>query len=155
MKEKLEISRLNIAYEDVLKEKNLSSSTVIMLHNRSLLFGWNTWRKQWELPSGHIEDGELPNQTAIREVEEEVHYALEKIKYVDSFSVKSSANSSERIRVVFYANISVVKQDDFTYDPETDENDKLEWVAIQNISREKKIDYADSLILESLKNLIS
>jgi len=53
------------------------------------------------------------------------------------------------------SNISVVKQDDFTYDPETDENDKLEWVAIQKISREKKIDYADSLILQSLKHLIS
>ena len=89
MKEQLYISRLNISYEDVLKQKNLSSSTVIIIRNQSMLFGWNTWRKQWELPSGHIEDGEFPNQTAIREVNEEVHYSLEQIKYVDSFSVKS------------------------------------------------------------------
>lgn len=28
------------------------------------------------MPSGHIQDGELPNQTAIKEVDEEVHYSL-------------------------------------------------------------------------------
>lgn len=155
MQEQLSISRLNISYEDVLKKNNLSSSTIIMLHNHSMLFGWNTWRKQWELPSGHIEEGELPNQTAIREVDEEVHYSLGQIKYVDSFSVKSSADTSQRIRVVFVANISDVKQDAFTYDPNNDENDKLEWVTLQEISRKKNIDYADSLILKSLKNMIS
>ena len=155
MQEQLYISRLNISYEDVLKQNNLSSSTVIMLHNHSMLFGWNTWRKQWELPSGHIEDGELPNQTAIREVNEEVHYSLGQIKYVDSFYVKSSADTNERIRVVFIANISDVKQDAFTYDPDNDENDKLEWMTLQDVSNKKNIDYADSLILKSLKNIVS
>lgn len=155
MQEQLYVSRLNISYEDVLKQNNLSSSTVIMLHNHSMLFGWNTWRKQWELPSGHIEDGELPNQTAIREVDEEVHYSLGQIEYVDSFSVKSSADTSERIRVVFVANISDLKQDAFAYDPNNDENDKLEWVSLQDISSKKNIDYADSLLLKSLKNMIS
>lgn len=155
MQEQLYISRLNISYEDVLKQNNLSSSTVIMLHNHSMLFGWNTWRKQWELPSGHIEDGELPNQTAIREVNEEVHYSLGQIKYVDSFYVKSSADTNERIRVVFIANISDVKQDAFTYDPDNDENDKLEWMTLQDVSNKKNIDYADSLILKSLKNMVS
>ena len=155
MQEQLYISRLNISYEDVLKQNNLSSSTVIMLHNHSMLFGWKTLRKQWELPSGHIEDGELPNQTAIREVNEEVHYSLGQIKYVDSFYVKSSADTNERIRVVFIANISDVKQDAFTYDPDNDENDKLEWMTLQDVSNKKNIDYADSLILKSLKNMVS
>lgn len=155
MQEQLYISRLNISYEDVLKQNNLSSSTVIMLHNHSMLFGWNTWRKQWELPSGHIEDGELPNQTAIREVNEEVHYSLGQIKYVDSFSVKSSADTNERVRVVFVACISDVEQDAFTYDPNNDENDKLEWITLQDVSNKKNIDYADTLILKSLKNIVS
>ena len=48
MQEQLYISCLNISYEDVLKQNNLLSFTVIMLHNHSILFGWNTWRKQWE-----------------------------------------------------------------------------------------------------------
>lgn len=155
MQEQLYISGLNILYEDVLKQNNLSSSTVIMLQNHLMLFGWNTWRKQWELPSGHIEDGELPNQTAIREVNEEAHYSLGQIKYVDSFSVKSFADTNERIRVVFVSYINDAKQDVFTYDPNNYENDKLEWMTPQDISNKKNIDYADSLIFESLTNLTS
>ncbi|MFT8849397.1 MAG: NUDIX hydrolase [Liquorilactobacillus satsumensis] len=155
MKKNLKVSRLNIAYEDVLKRTELSSSTVIMVHHHSILLGWNTWRKQWELPSGHIEDGELPNQTAIREVDEEVHYVLEEIKYIDSFSVKSSAENSAHIRVIFYTNITEVQQDEFNYDPNMNENDKLVWLSVEDISKSDKIDYADSLILKSLKNWFS
>ncbi|WP_420537874.1 NUDIX hydrolase [Leuconostoc mesenteroides] len=84
-----------------------------------------------------MEDGELPNQTAIREVNEEVQYSLGQIKYVDSFSVRSSADTNERIRVVFIANISDVKQDAFTYDPDNDENDKLEWMTLQDVTNKK------------------
>lgn len=151
----LKVSRLNVAYEDVLTKTELSSSTVIMVHHHSILLGWNTWRKQWELPSGHIEDCELPNQTAIREVDEEMHYVLDEIKYIDSFSVKSSSENSEHIRVIFYTNITEVPQDEFNYDPTKDENDKLVWLSIEDISKSDKIDYADSLILKSLKNWFS
>lgn len=45
-----------------------------------------------------------------------------------------------------------MQQDEFNYDPNMDENDKLVWLSVEDISKSDKIDYADSLILKSLKN---
>lgn len=78
------------------------------------------------LPYGHIE---------------EVRYALEKIKYIDSLFVELSAKRNERIRVIFCENITDIKQGEFNYGPYTDEDDKLEWFSIKDISKVNEIYY--------------
>ncbi|MCL2883856.1 MAG: NUDIX hydrolase [Oscillospiraceae bacterium] len=43
----------------------LTGAYVIFEHNEQFLFAYNTWRRQWELPSGGIEPGESPRQCSL------------------------------------------------------------------------------------------
>lgn len=117
--------------------------------------GWNTWREQWELPSGHIEPGEKPIDAALRETSEEVHLNLNHIAYLDSFSVQRSTNEREHLRVVYvsYVNSSVSKE--FIYNASEDENNKTQWIPLIQILNMANIDYSDWYILKALyKQLI-
>ena len=44
---------------------------VVAHRQGKVLFVYNRWRKEWELPSGLIEPGETPHAAAIRELKEE------------------------------------------------------------------------------------
>jgi 8-oxo-dGTP diphosphatase len=46
-----------------------------------ILFVFNSWRGEWELPGGIIEAGETPQQAAIRELAEESGQHVEAVTY--------------------------------------------------------------------------
>jgi nudix-type nucleoside diphosphatase (YffH/AdpP family) len=54
-----------------------------------------------ELPAGVLKEGETPQQTAVREVDEELGYTLKGLEHIATFFV-SPGGTSERV-IVFYA----------------------------------------------------
>ena len=63
---------LKIEEKDIWKY-NVTGAFAIVKVGDSYLFGFNNWRKQWELPAGGIEQGETARMAAERELFEEAH----------------------------------------------------------------------------------
>ena len=61
-------------------------------------------RDEWELPGGKLDPGEQPEQTAVREMQEELGFATEVIGIVQSYlyTIKSSTDESRGVFVVSY-----------------------------------------------------
>ncbi|MFW6740812.1 NUDIX hydrolase [Leuconostoc mesenteroides] len=154
---KIKMEQKNISYKSLIHQNQtiLSSATVIILHDSKVLVGWNTWREQWELPSGHIEPGEKPIDAALRETSEEVHLNLNHIAYLDSFSVQRSTNEREHLRVVYVSHVNSSVSKEFIYNASEDENNKTQWIPLIQILNMANIDYSDWYILKALyKQLI-
>ena len=76
---------------------------------------------EWILPKGHIEKGETPEETAVREVEEETGVAARAIAPLDALQFESKGNL---IRVQFFL-MEFLKQSGAGEDRET------QWVDYQ------------------------
>ena len=63
---------LKIEESDIWKYNVTGAFAIVKIGNR-YLFGFNNWRKQWELPAGGIEQGETAREAAKRELFEETH----------------------------------------------------------------------------------
>ena len=63
----------------------LSGAVIYNESNEILLIHRNTYnREQWELPGGKIEENESPEETAIRELKEELSVDIKIIKFLGS-----------------------------------------------------------------------
>lgn len=60
----------------------LPLALVVAKHQGKTLFIFNQWRKVWELPGGMIEQGEAPDEAAIRELAEESGQHVTAVRYV-------------------------------------------------------------------------
>lgn len=66
-----------------MKKIELAGAILLDKDNKILLIHRNTEElKQWELPGGKLEKNEVPEQTAIRELEEELNVKVQPIKYL-------------------------------------------------------------------------
>ncbi len=82
-----------------------SGVAVIVTHERKVLFGKriiNSGEFTWQLPGGWIETGESPEQTARREVKEEVGLELGRIRFV-TFTNNVFSTQSHSISLYFEA----------------------------------------------------
>ena len=64
---------LTIEENEINEYNSVTGAYAIINVNGRFLFGFNNWRKQWELPAGGIEDGETAREAAERELFEETH----------------------------------------------------------------------------------
>ncbi len=66
-----------------MKKIELAGAILLDKDNKILLMHRNTTDlKQWELPGGKMEKGELPEQTVVRELKEELNVKVQTIKYI-------------------------------------------------------------------------
>ncbi|MBA3724529.1 MAG: NUDIX hydrolase [Candidatus Levybacteria bacterium] len=74
-------------------------------------------REEWELPGGKLEEGEQPEQTVIREMQEELGYVVNvlELRQAHIYTVKQSIDESHGVLVVTYLCEVVKKVGDFEF----------------------------------------
>ncbi|MBD5104307.1 MAG: NUDIX hydrolase [Ruminococcaceae bacterium] len=72
---------IDIDESDIYKYNNVTGAYAILIIDKKFVIWFNSWRNQWEFPSGGIEAGETARQAAIRELYEETHQKAEKIVF--------------------------------------------------------------------------
>lgn len=130
---------LDIKETDIDKYINVTGAFAILKIKDKYVLGYNNWRKQWEFPAGHIEEGETPRCAAERELLEETHQRNSKLIFKGLAKV-SDAKDCIRYQAIFYCEqeklSEFIKNDD-------DEMDKiLLWNMVENI------DYIDEVDLK-------
>ena len=72
-------------------------------------------RKEWELPGGKLDVGEQPEQAVVREMKEELGFAVEVIDIVQSYlyTITVSRDESRGVLVVSYLCRIIAKTGDF------------------------------------------
>ena len=128
---------LDIKETDIDKYINVTGAFAILRIKDKYVLGYNNWRKQWEFPAGHIEDGETPRCAAERELLEETHQRNSKLIFKGLAKV-SDAKDYIRYQAIFYCEqeelSEFIKNDD-------DEMDKiLLWDMVENIGYIDEVD---------------
>jgi 8-oxo-dGTP pyrophosphatase MutT (NUDIX family) len=83
----------------------------------------------WELPSGLIDDNEQPEETAIRELEEETGYRAGRVEPLVTFQPTVGMVDSENSIFIGYEPEKVAEPVDVT------EADRIEWVPLKSVSQ--------------------
>ena len=126
-----------IAESDICKYENVTGSYAIIVVLDKILVGYNSWRNQWELPAGGIDEGETARDAAIRELYEETHQRNDELEFRGLFKVEDS-NGTIKYQAVFVGHLSELAP--FRKNEE-DEMDKIKlWDLKENIGYVDEVD---------------
>lgn len=118
---------------------------------RILLALWNEGaRPAWTVPGGGVEEGETPEQAAVREVREETGYDVELVRLLgeDTFTVPAGCRLDGRrrplvsVRLLFEARIvggALTHEIGGT-------TDEAAWIAISEVAALERVDLVDTAL---------
>ena len=92
---------VNLHELDSVSDDELTRVVCVSMYNGKWVYSWNKKRNGWEIPGGHIEDGESWLEAAKRELYEEVGAIQVEIEPVCLYSISSYG-------LLCYANIKEI-----------------------------------------------
>ncbi|MGD6962340.1 NUDIX domain-containing protein [Fictibacillus phosphorivorans] len=84
----------------------LSGSFAVIKCEGKFLMGFNSLRRQWELPAGKREAGETPKECAIRELYEETGQSVTELSLVGLVTSKLVGNGSIKLNPVYFSEVA-------------------------------------------------
>jgi 8-oxo-dGTP pyrophosphatase MutT (NUDIX family) len=103
----------------------------------------------WVLPKGHVEAGEAPEQTAVREVAEEAGVVAEVVRFLIDVDLPAT-RSRERRRVRFYL-MRAVRQDDSC----AREGRRARWLPLEQALAEASHDWVRRALRTAAAELVT
>jgi len=142
-------------------------ATVYVVHDNKVLLVFHKKLKKWLPPGGHIDDNELPDETAVREVKEETGIDIELIG-------EKQHKMSDIVKPLFRP--EVVQLEDIEHNNEvhqhidlfylavpkthkicmSDESVDVRWFLLKDMKKEKvpeNIKYTARLMIEKVKKI--
>jgi len=110
---------INIPETDIKKYQPLSGSFAVVKCEGKFLLCYNTWRKQWELPSGGRENNETSKECAIRELYEETGKLVTNLEFKGLIKAENSLDGNIKYNPVYFTTIE--KLQPFIENEETSE----------------------------------
>lgn len=121
----------------------LSGSFSVIKCEGKFLMGFNSLRRQWELPAGKREAGETPKECAIRELYEETGQSVTELILVGLVTSNHVGNGSIKRNPVYFSEVTQLKP--FVENAETTKI--MLWDMEEQIG---KVDALDLKILECM-----
>ena len=131
-------------------------STVFIVKDNKVLLLYNKKLNNWTPPGGHIEEGEKPCESVIREAKEETGYDIEIFgnKQGDFLHTPHSIHldklpwDHDHINLIYFAKIAGGQQRKFT-----DEGWEMRWFSEEEISKEEMFPNVKILAKQALNIL--
>lgn len=130
-----------------MKQEKSCGAIVLNKNNEVLLVHHN--KGHWDLPKGHVEEGETEEQTAIREVKEETNIDIvinSKYRYTTKYSPKEGVMKE----VVFFLANNIGERQK----PQLEEVSEVKWFEFEEAIKQITFDNS-KIILNQLKKDIN
>ena len=92
-------------YQQTLPQKRMGSGALFLNEQRQILLVNPTYKPQWEIPGGIVEENESPRQACIREVEEELGLAIAPEHLLSIGYQAATDEQTEGIMFIFFGGV--------------------------------------------------
>ncbi|MFC5734255.1 NUDIX hydrolase [Cytobacillus gottheilii] len=96
---------INVKETSICQYTPLAGSFAVLKCDGKYLLGYNTLRKQWELPAGGRESNETPKECAIRELNEETGQYVTKLVFIGLIKVRKISDGHIKYNPVYFTTI--------------------------------------------------
>lgn len=124
--------------ENILWAKQLpgkmTGACLAIIHQGRVLMVKANYKTYWTFPGGIVDDGESPQQAAVRETREETGLVFDYAKCTSLGTVYTAANGGHRDRFNFAFTTQVDTIDDLTMSVPNDEIDEVQWVPFDKVA---------------------
>ena len=142
------IDFFNLTEDNLQNYETLAGSYAIVQVENDVLFGFNHFRKRWELPAGKRELNESPKECAIRELFEETGQKVENLAFQGVAKIRNLETQQVKYNPVYFCKVSCLT----SFIP----NDEMDRITLWDFSSDiGPVDQVDLQIWMALHDVLS
>ena len=140
------IEFMTVTEDELHKYEPLAGSYAIVQVEHDLLFGFNHFRKRWELPAGSRELDESPKECAIRELYEETGQKVKELTFQGLAKIRNLETQLVKYNPVYFSKVCHLTP----FIP----NDEMERIILWDLASDiGPVDHVDVQIWMTLKQV--
>lgn len=140
------IEFMTVTEDELHNYEPLAGSYAIVQVEHDILFGFNHFRKRWELPAGRRELNESPKECAIRELHEETGQKVESLTFQGLAKIQNLESHHVKYNPIYFSKVSHLTP----FIP----NDEMERIILWDLTSDiGPVDHVDVQIWMALKQV--